>query len=124
METSKIRSFTDLNAWRESYKLSLMVYRVTKSFPREEMFGLISQIRRCAVSVASNIAEGFSRKTKKEKIQFFSVALGSVTELQNQLLIATGVHLLPKKEFDGIVPQCIKVHKLVCGLIRKCKSSL
>ena len=117
---NKIRSFTDLNAWKESYRLTLLVYKVTRLFPKEEVFGLVSQMRRCSVSIASNIAEGFSRKTLKEKIQFYSVSLGSITELQNQLLISRGVGFLSKDDFDKIADQCIKVHKLVCGLVRKC----
>ena len=87
-ELRKIKSFTDLNAWKESHKLVLMVYGVTKTFPREEIFALVSQMRRCAVSITSNIAEGFSRQSYKEKVQFYSISQGSVTELQSQLLIA------------------------------------
>jgi four helix bundle protein len=85
MKNGKIRSFTDLDAWKKGHELVLMVYKITKSFPNEEVFGLTIQMRRSAVSSTSNIAEGFSRHTHKEKIQFYSIALGSVTELQNQL---------------------------------------
>lgn len=119
---NKIKSFTDLDAWRESYKLSILIYKITKSFPKDEIFGLIGQMRRCAVSIASNIAEGFSRNSLKEKIQFFTMALGSITELQNQLLISKGVGYLPKDDFDELAAQCVRVQKLLCGLIRKCKS--
>ena len=83
-----IKSFTDLEAWRGGHTVVLDGYRLTKSFPREEQFGLASQMRRAAVSVTSNIAEGFSRRSAKEKTQFYHVALGSLTELQNQLLVA------------------------------------
>ncbi|MDD5626597.1 MAG: four helix bundle protein [Patescibacteria group bacterium] len=82
-ELKKIKSFTDLDAWKEGHKLVLMVYEITKKFPKEEMFGLVSQMRRCVVSITSNIAEGFSRQTYKDKICFYSRAQGSVTELQN-----------------------------------------
>lgn len=115
---TKIESFTDLNAWKEGHKLVLEVYRVTKNFPKEEMFGLTNQMRRCAVSITSNIAEGFSRNTSKDKAQFYAISLGSVTELQNQLLVARDVGYLEKEEFNKIASQTIVVHKLVNGLIK------
>jgi len=68
--TSKINSFTSLKAWQEAYKLATSTYKVTRSFPKEEMFGLTNQLRRAAVSVASNLAEGFGRSSYKEKIFF------------------------------------------------------
>jgi len=117
----KIRRFTDLDAWKEGHKLVLMVYRVTKTFPKEETFGLLSQMRRCVVSITSNIAEGFSRHSYKEKVQFYSMTLGSVTELQNQLLVARDVVYLTKREFREIAEQSVKVHKIVNGLIKKSK---
>lgn len=121
-ESGKIRSFTDLDAWQEGHKLVLMIYEVTKNFPKEEVFGLISQLRRCAVSITSNIAEGFSRQSYKEKLQFYSIALGSVTELQNQLLVAKDVHYLVSKDFTPLAEQSIKVHKIINGLIKKSKA--
>jgi four helix bundle protein len=74
-EVSKIKSFTDLNLWRKGHKLVLIVYKITSSFPKEEIFGLSSQMRRCAVSITSNIAEGFSRESFKDKIRFYYMAL-------------------------------------------------
>ena len=74
MESKKIQSFTDLYAWQEGHKLVIAVYKVTKEFPKEEMFGLTSQIIRCAISITSNIAEGFSRGTSKDKVQFYCIA--------------------------------------------------
>lgn len=71
---SKIKSFTDLNTWKEGHKLVLMIYRITDKFPEKEKFGLISQMRRCVISFTSNIAEGFSRNTNKDKYQFYSMA--------------------------------------------------
>lgn len=122
METNKkIRTFTDLNAWKEAYQLTLMVYNVTRNFPKEELFGLVSQMRRCAVSITSNIAEGFSRQSYGEKVQFYSMAQGSVTELQNQLLVSKGVSLLSEKEFLPIFRRSVEVHKVLNGLIKKSK---
>ncbi|MBI2475842.1 MAG: four helix bundle protein [Candidatus Taylorbacteria bacterium] len=109
--SAKIQTFTDLNAWKEAYKLTLMIYEITKRFPKEELFGLVSQMRRCSVSITSNIAEGFSRQSYGEKVQFYSIAQGSVTELQNQLLVAQGVSVLDEKDFCRYFssqPKCIK----------------
>jgi four helix bundle protein len=81
-------------------------------------------MRRCAVSITSNIAEGFSRQSKKEKVQFYSMARGSLTELQNQLLIAKDIGYLEKSEFDLLAQQTILVHKLLNGLIRSIRNSI
>jgi four helix bundle protein len=121
-ESSKIKSFTDLNAWKEGHILVLMIYDITKTFPKEEMFGIVSQMRRCAVSITSNIAEGFSRQSYKEKVQFYSMAQGSLTELQNQLLIAKDVKFTYKDEFKNTANQAVKVHKIINGLIKSSKS--
>lgn len=117
-----IKSFTDLNAWKEGHKLVLMIYNITKLFPKEEMFGLVSQMRRCAVSITSNIAEGFSRQSYREKAQFYSVAQGSVTELQNQLLIARDVDFIGKEKFQEIALQSVTVHKIINGLIKSSRN--
>ena len=118
---SKIKSFTDLHAWQEGHKLVLIIYEITKEFPKEELFGLTNQIRRAVVSITSNIAEGFSRQSYKEKLQFYSMAQGSVTEMQNQLLITKDVAYLNNEKFQEIAKQTIIVHKLITGLIKSCK---
>ena len=122
MNYEKIKSFTDLNAWKEGHKLVLMIYSVTKQFPKEELFGLTNQLRRAAISLTSNIAEGFSRRSYKEKLQFYSIALGSLTEIQNQLLIAKDIGLLTAKNFSDIANQTVEVSKVMNGLIKKSKS--
>lgn len=114
----KIKSFTDLRAWKEAHQLVLMVYKVTGSFPKEELFGLTNQIRRCVISVSSNIAEGFARHSNLEKKQFYYLALGSLTELQNQLLIARDVSYLTNEYFGDIAQQTIAVSKLINSLIK------
>ena len=122
MNKGKILNFTDLNAWKEGHKLVLMIYKVTVNFPKEEIFGLVGQMRRCVISITSNIAEGFSRQSYKEKVQFYSVSLGSVTELQNQLLIAKDVGYISDKKYQELFEQTIKVHKILNGLIRSSKT--
>lgn len=118
MEKKKIKSFTDLEAWQEAHKLVLMVYKITEEFPKKEMFCLVSQMRRAAISISSNIAEGFSRNTTGEKCQFYGMASGSLTELQNQLLVVRDVKYINKEEFNKIANQTVSVAKLINGLKR------
>ncbi|OGZ31578.1 MAG: hypothetical protein A3H02_02400 [Candidatus Niyogibacteria bacterium RIFCSPLOWO2_12_FULL_41_13] len=120
-ENNKIRKFTDLNTWKEAHKLVLVIYEETKNFPKEETFGLVSQMRRCAVSITSNIAEGFSRQSYKEKTQFYSMAQGSLTELQSQLLVAKDVGFISVEKYREIENQLIICHKLLNALIKKSK---
>ncbi len=121
-ESRKIKSFTDLNVWQEGHKLVLSIYKITKKFPREEQFGLSNQLQRAAISLTSNIAEGFSRNSYKEKLQFYSTALGSLTEIQNQLLIAKDIGYITRAEFDEIAEKTVLISKMANGLIKKSKS--
>jgi len=120
-ENSKISNFYDLNAWKEGHGLVLSIYKITKDFPRDELFGLVSQMRRAAVSVTSNIAEGFSRRSLKEKVQFYSMASGSLTELHNQLMVAKDVGYITEVNFEIIQSQVVKTHMILNGLIGKTK---
>lgn len=124
MEQEKIKSFTDLNAWKQGHKLVMNIYSMTKKFPKEEQFGLIIQLRRAGISCTSNLAEGFSRYSYKEKTQFYSIALGSITEIQNQLLIARDIGYLTEKDFNLLAEQTIVVNKLTNGLIKHSKSMI
>lgn len=121
-EKIKIKSFTDLVAWKEGHKLVISIYNITKHFPKEELFGLNNQIRRAAVSITSNIAEGFSRQSNKEKIQFYSTARGSLTELQNQLLIAKDIKYISANSFNKTAELTVVVSKLINGLIKFSKN--
>ncbi len=118
MDTLKIQSFTGLKAWQEAHRLVINVYRLTKLFPKEELFALTNQLRRAVVSISSNIAEGFSRNSAKEKIQFYSIALGSLEEVQNQLLIARDIDYLPSDAFKTTSEQTVFVSKLIRGLAK------
>ena len=119
---SQIKSFTDLSAWKEAHKLVLMIYEATKGFPNEEKFGLVNQLRRAVVSISSNIAEGFSRNTNKEKVQFYYTALGSLTEVHNQSIIAKDVAYIDTRQFGKLMQQIITVNKLLSGLIKSAKN--
>ena len=121
---NKIKSFTDLNTWKEGHKLVLLIYSVTKKFPKEETYSLVDQMRRAVTSITSNIAEGFGRHGYKEKIQFYYFAQGSLTELKNQLLISLDVGYLKRDDFNNIINQANNTHKLLQGLITKSKTFL
>lgn len=122
--SNKIKTFTDLKVWKEGHKLVVMIYKTTKTFPKEEMFGLTSQMRRSAASITANIAEGFGRQGFKEKIQFYYLAHGSLTELKDQLLIAQDVGYLTTGDFQKLITQADTTHRLLQGLITKSKSFL
>lgn len=105
-------------AWQEGHGLVLMIYKITESFPKNESYGLTNQIRRAAVSVTSNLAEGFTRRTSKEKLQFFKISQGSLVEIQNQLLIARDVKYLDVARYAELSEQAILVYKLLNGLLK------
>lgn len=121
---NKIKSFTDLLVWQEGHALAVSLYEVTKRFPREEMYSLVDQMRRAAISVTSNIAEGFGRQTYGEKVQFYYIAQGSLIELKNQLLLARDIGYLEKVSFNAIADRANRTHKLLQGLIKKSKEIL
>lgn len=121
MQDNKIKNFTDLITWQEGHKLVLIIYEVCKKFPKTETFALVDQITRAVVSITSNIAEGFGRHGLKEKIQFYYLAQGSLTEVQNQLLISKDVGYISSSELENIWAQTILVQKLLNGLIKSIK---
>lgn len=113
-----------LEAWQEAHRFAVMIYKLTRTFPKEETFGLTSQIRRAAVSVSSNIAEGFGRTSVKEKLRFYDTAHASILETQNQLLLARDVGIMEATEFQKLAHQSTRVAKLLHGLMRKIKNEL
>ncbi len=113
-----MKSFKDLNTWQEGHILVLLIYKFTRLFPTDERFGLTSQMRRSAVSITSNISEGFGRFSKKEKVQFYCYANASINELHNQLMIAKDVDFLEQAKFAGVEQQLIRVQKMLWGLIK------
>lgn len=119
---AKIISFTDLVAWKESHKLVIKLYEATDRFPNKS-YSLVDQMRRSSVSISSNIAEGFSRKGSKEKIQFYYMSLGSLTELQNQLIISRDIKYISSKTYLEFEDQIIKVQKLIHGLIKSLRKN-
>lgn len=110
------KSFKELNVWRKSYDLTILVYKNTDSFPDSEKFGITNQIRRASVSICSNIAEGYGRRSIKEKSQFYSIAHGSLTEVENQLLICFGIGYLSKDNLNLLLEYCVEIEKMLSRL--------
>lgn len=117
------KSYEDLDVWKESMNLAEMVYSTTKLFPKDEIYGLVSQMRRSAVSVASNIAEGAARNTKGEFGQFLGMSSGSLAELKTQMMIAFRVGIVDEENKRIIVEQTDKVGRMLTGLRKSLTSN-
>ncbi len=116
--SEKIKSYKDLLVWQKSIKLTTRIYALTKQFPKDEMYGLSAQLRRAAVSVPSNIAEGHARQHNKEFKQFLHIALGSVAEVDTQLCIARELRYINEDTYLGVYEGLIEIQKMTWGLIR------
>lgn len=123
-ENNKLKSFTDLKVWQEGHTLVIMVYNITKYFPKEETYSLVDQMRRSSSSITSNIAEGFGRQGYKDKLRFYYLAHGSMTELKDQILIAKDVGYLNETDFKRLVEQANTTHALLQGFLTKTKEFL
>lgn len=115
----RISSFRDLKTWQEAPHLAVIIYNITGVFPDSERFGLANQMRRVAVSVGSNIAEGFSRQSTKDKLQFYHIAKGSLTEIESQLDLAWRVEYIDGSTSKCVLEQIGHVGRLLTALIRK-----
>jgi four helix bundle protein len=115
--------YRDLIAWQKAKSLALSVYRCTRGFPRDELYGLSSQMRRAAVSVPSNIAEGKGRHTQKELVQFLYHARGSLLELETQLSIAHDLEYLDLQTFENLKSQTEELGRILNGLIKRFQPS-
>jgi four helix bundle protein len=116
-----VSTHKDLDVWKKAMDLAVEVYSLTVRFPREELYGLTSQIRRSAVSIPSNIAEGAARHSGKEFIQFLHIASGSVAELETQLLLAIKMGFISG---DHVISHIEEVRRLLLGLLRSLKKKL
>ena len=106
----------DLKVWQKSIDVAIAIYRLTKDFPSEEKFGLVSQMNRCSVSISSNIAEGCGRNSKKEFSQFLSIANGSAYELETQLLISSRLNYISDVDYKTINIKVEEIQKMIYGL--------
>ncbi|TKC13082.1 four helix bundle protein [Pedobacter polaris] len=117
MEKEK-KAYIDLDVWKEARALANDIYVATKSFPKDEVFGLTSQMRRCAVSIPSNIAEGCGRNYPKDSIQFFFIARGSIYELETQLYISFDQHYIDQLILKSTLVKLETTRKLLNGFIK------
>jgi len=117
--TIKVRNFRELEVWKLGRKVLLDVYRVTKAFPKEEMYGLVAQMRRAAVSIPSNVAEGFNRKHNPEYRQLLYVALGSCAELETQIEVAHDLDFLSVDDRDNVLEQLDHESRMLRNLIKR-----
>lgn len=117
-----IKTFTDLEAWKEAHELTLLVYKITKEFPKEEIFGLTSQLRRASISVESCIAEGFARYHYKDRVQFYIESRGSISEIESQSITAKDLKYISENDFRRIFDQAEKTAVILGGLIRSTRS--
>lgn len=124
MKNGKIVNFTDLSAWQEAHKLRVEILKTILTFPQDYRFGLSAQLQRSVISVGSNIAEGFGRQSIKEKLQFYNIACGSLTEAQDQLLVCRDLELISVADFKKWAEESIIVHKLLRGLMRSLASKM
>ena len=115
----KIKGFKDLRIWQKGIEIVKDIYEITRSFPKEELYGLTSQMRRCAISIPSNIAEGFKRYHNKEYKQFLYITLGSSAELETQLVISEELKYINKGEVEGICEKLDHLSKMVTVLMHK-----
>ncbi len=118
-----MRDHTKLTAFLKADELVLEVYRITRGFPAEEIYGLKSQIRRAAVSVPSNIVEGCSRDGEKEFVRFLDIAFGSLRELSYQLSLSHRLDYISQPDYQSIAPLITETEKILAALIRKIRSS-
>lgn len=108
-----MRNFMQLEFWRRGHQLTLKIYKATQNFPREEMFGLTSQMRRAAMSIPSNIAEGCGRETNAELKRFLMIAAGSVSELQYQILLCKDLSHIREELYNELNEEIIAIRKLI-----------
>jgi len=114
-----MEDFKDLKVWGKAHLLTLAIYEVTRKFPREEDFGLTSQIRRASASIGANIAEGCGRRSDPELKRFVQIARGSANELEYHLLLARDLQFLPVEEFKGLEAKTLEVQRMLAALTQR-----
>ncbi|WP_395943271.1 four helix bundle protein [Brevundimonas sp.] len=121
--TASLKSYRELTVWRDGVALVKACYLVTRSFPKDELFGLTSQIRRASVSVPANIAEGYGRGSRKDYVRHLMIAQGSLKELETHLIIATEVELITPAQTDPVLDRCDHLGRGVGALIRSLRAN-
>lgn len=119
MAQEKIKNFKDLRIWQEGIKLTEEIYKTTKEFPKDELYGMVNQIRRSSISIPSNIAEGFMRYHNKEFKQFLFIALASSAEVETQLIISNKLSYITTQKLSELLIRIDSLNKMTMALIKK-----
>jgi len=114
-----MKDFKELRVWAKAHELTLLVYKLTRSFPRDEIYGLTSQVRRSAVSIGANVAEGCGRRSDGEMARFLQIARGSASETEYHLLLAKDLGFLPEAEFRTAEQKVVEVQRMLTSLVQK-----
>ena len=117
-----MKDFRDVKVWQKSHQLTLSAYRATSTFPRDELYGLTSQIRRSCASIPANIAEGCGRSGDKDFARFLQIAMGSASELEYHVLLARDLNLLDTRVYEGLAEGVAEVKRMLASFIRKLKA--
>lgn len=118
-----MRNFKELKVWQKSHNLTLSVYKATDSFPREEVYGLTSQIRRASVSIPANIAEGCGRHGEAELSRFFQIAMGSASELEYHLLLAHDLGFLKESDYHQLEREVCEIKRMLATFVMKLRAN-
>lgn len=116
-----MKTFRDLSIWQKAMNLVTNTYQITEKFPKEELFGLTSQIRRSAISLPSNIAEGYGRDSNKELLRFINIAIGSLFEFQTQIEIAKNINYLNENEFKNLYEETRELEAMIISFSKRLK---
>jgi four helix bundle protein len=119
----KIESFEQLNVWKSSINLAADIYKLTGKFPTSEQFGITNQMRRAATSISANIAEGFGRQGQKEKLQFYSIAYGSLLETKSFIYLAQKLNYITTEELDTFIEQMTLLQKQINALTKTIRNA-
>lgn len=116
-----ITNFQDIQAWKHAHALVIEIYKTTKSFPKEELYGIVSQIRRATVSIPANIVEGFHRKTNKEKLRFYEIAMSSLEEVKYFILLSKDLSLVEQEQANALQIKCDETGRTLRGWMKLLK---
>jgi four helix bundle protein len=118
-----VEDFKDLRVWAKAHELTLAIYQETRGFPKEEMYGLTSQLRRAAASVGANIAEGCGRRSDGEMKRFLQIARGSANEVEYHLLLARDLRFLPADEFNDLELKVLEIQRMLASFVQRLTSA-
>ncbi|MBN2094085.1 MAG: four helix bundle protein [Candidatus Zambryskibacteria bacterium] len=114
-----MKTYKDLLVWKRSIELATKIYKITEKFPKEEVYGIISQMRRSVVSISSNIAEGRNKGTRRDFVQFLRIALGSTAELESQIEISKNLKFIKIEEYSQLISETSEIGMMLRAIIRK-----